>query len=141
MYTKRRDSPVKGLQPFEYSSPSYSHQDPLRRSFNFVPNRASNEENLNECIFNLRRYISEFNVMNLAKEKDPRLSPLPRDNKGMMLSRHRNRYARCLFLTVAYGDRWLLALCMNELPSCNQENTICKSMSCASVVHHDLFSI
>lgn len=58
--------------------------------------RASNEENLNECIFNLRRYISEFNVMNLAKEKDPRLSPLPRDNKVavILLARALNERAR-----------------------------------------------
>jgi len=63
--------------------------------------RASNEENLNESIFNLRRYISEFNVMNLAKEKDPRLSPLPRDNKAInnivaviLLARALNEKAR-----------------------------------------------
>ena len=45
--------------------------------------RANALKTLNEGVKCLRKYIAEYNVLNLAKEKDPRESPLPRDNKGL----------------------------------------------------------
>ena len=44
--------------------------------------RANDLETLQDGIDSLRKYIGEYNVLNLAKEKDARESPLPRDNKG-----------------------------------------------------------
>eukprot|EP00116_Pleurobrachia_bachei_P005327 sb/3465589/ len=48
--------------------------------------RANNLETLNEAINSVKKYISEYNVLNLARESDERESPLPRDNKGNMLT-------------------------------------------------------
>ena len=45
--------------------------------------RANALEELEEGIACLRKYIGEYNVLNLARGKDPRESPLPRDNKGI----------------------------------------------------------
>ncbi|XP_063683607.1 uncharacterized protein LOC134818116 [Bolinopsis microptera] len=45
--------------------------------------RANALKTLNEGVKCLRKYIAEYNVLNLAKEKDPRESPLPRDNKAV----------------------------------------------------------
>ena len=46
--------------------------------------RANALKTLNEGVTCMKKYIAEYNVMNLAKEKDPRESPLPRDNKGLL---------------------------------------------------------
>jgi len=45
--------------------------------------RANALKTLNEGVLCVKKYIAEFNVLNLAKEKDPRESPLPRDNKAV----------------------------------------------------------
>lgn len=45
--------------------------------------RANALKTLNEGVACLRKYIAEYNVLNLAREKDPRESPLPRDNKAV----------------------------------------------------------
>ncbi|KAL5268172.1 hypothetical protein ACHWQZ_G002135 [Mnemiopsis leidyi] len=45
--------------------------------------RANALKTLNEGVTCMKKYIAEYNVMNLAKEKDPRESPLPRDNKAV----------------------------------------------------------
>jgi hypothetical protein len=44
--------------------------------------RANALKTLNEGVSCVKKYIAEFNVLNLAKGNDPRDSPLPRDNKG-----------------------------------------------------------
>ena len=46
--------------------------------------RANALKTLNEGISCIRKYVAEYNVLNLARETDPRESPLPRDNKGSL---------------------------------------------------------
>jgi len=45
--------------------------------------RANALKTLNEGVSCVKKYIAEFNVLNLAKGNDPRDSPLPRDNKAV----------------------------------------------------------